>query len=52
MLSKEFRISPNKGVVVLPYNESVANLIPNHGVMESNGHKFIVVHHRRPLLHC
>lgn len=46
MLSKEFRVSPSKGVVVLPYHEAVANLIPNHGVLESNGNKFIVVHHK------
>jgi superfamily II DNA or RNA helicase len=46
MVSKEFRISPNKGVVILPYNDAVANLIPNHGILERGGNKFMVVSHK------
>ena len=45
-MNKEFRISPSKGVVILPFHESVANLIPDHGVLEANGNKFLVVRHR------
>ena len=46
MMNSEFRISPSKGVVILPYHESVANLIPDHSVLESNGNKFLIVKHR------
>lgn len=45
-MNTQFRISPTKGVVILPWHPSVASLIPDHGILEANGHKYMIVRHR------
>lgn len=45
-VSPEYRVSPSKGVVVLPYNAVIANLIPNHKVLDYGHKKFIIAPHK------
>lgn len=45
-VSPEYRISPSRGVVVLPYNTAIANLIPNHKILTHGANKFIIAPHK------